>query len=112
MGDNLGLNSLLGLTVSFASNFPCRFCKIIKRQRSLASLEGEYYLRTRKSYDRDLKINNLSSTGIKDEYVFDNICGYHVTKNKSCDGMHDCSEGSCCNDMPVLIQYCIENFSH
>ncbi|XP_018306226.1 uncharacterized protein, partial [Mycetomoellerius zeteki] len=30
IGDNLGLNSILGFTTSFNSNFFCRFCKVTK----------------------------------------------------------------------------------
>jgi len=36
LGDNLGLNSVLGFSTSFSSNFFCRFYKLSKQETAMA----------------------------------------------------------------------------
>lgn len=69
LGDNLGLHSLLGLVECFRANYCCRFCRMDAQQRSLATLEDEYFSRNVINYNSDLAKNDLNSTGIKRECV-------------------------------------------
>ncbi|KYN13302.1 hypothetical protein ALC57_14503 [Trachymyrmex cornetzi] len=42
LGDNLGVNSILGFSESFSSRFFCRFCRATQRERFLYN--GDFYL--------------------------------------------------------------------
>lgn len=65
LGDNLGLHSLLGFVENFNANYCCRFCKMTKIQRSLATVEDKSLLHTYHSYEHDLNLKNPNLTGIK-----------------------------------------------
>ncbi|XP_074115602.1 uncharacterized protein LOC141538151 [Cotesia typhae] len=93
VGDNLGLHSILGFVENFNANYACRFCKMDKDQRSMASLEDPVYIRTKISYAKDLLLNDVSATGIKEESAFHRLNNFHVTENYSTDIMHDVFEG-------------------
>ncbi|XP_043485169.1 uncharacterized protein LOC122513007 [Leptopilina heterotoma] len=58
--------------------------------------EDPTVLRTKESYDKDLKLGDTSSTGIKTKCCFNNIANFHVATNKSVDIMHDIFEGVAC----------------
>lgn len=72
-GDNLGLNSIFELVESFVANFFCRFCKLPKEERNYAYREVESALRTVSSYQKDLLLNDVSQTGLKEDCVFNKI---------------------------------------
>ena len=108
LGDNLGLHSLLGLVECFRANFCCRFCTMERSQRLLATLEDEYFLRDKISYDKHLKQSDVSLTGIKQECVFHHLSNFHVVENMAVDIMHDFIEGVCFSDMAAMIKYYIE----
>lgn len=72
LGDNLGLNSLMGFSKSFNTTF-CRFCSISK-QRSLTTPSDVPELRrTYENYDLHLQENNASKTGIVQKCVFNRM---------------------------------------
>lgn len=108
LGDNLGLHSLLGFTESFRANFACRFCKMNKNQRAMATIEDKFFIRTQTSYEKDLSINDMSLTGIKDECIFHKLQDFHVVNNMSVDIMHDLFEHVCSLDMAALIKHYIK----
>lgn len=70
IGDNLGLNSMLGYVESFTANYPCRLCKLPRDKFGETLFEQECLLRTRESYDRDVLEQNPSETGIKSQCVY------------------------------------------
>jgi len=80
IGDNLGMNSILGFVESFSANHCCRFCKISKSHLKKATKEDKNLLRTRENYSSDLE-TNLSLTGIKEQSAFNSIPGFHVAEN-------------------------------
>ena len=106
VGDNLGLHGLLGFAESFNANFMCRFCKMDKTQRSLATEEDKLYLRTKESYKEDLELHDISRSGIKKRCIFNNLSDFHVIDNLSVDIMHDFLEGTCKFDMVAILKYC------
>ena len=108
IGDNLGIHGLLGFVESFKGNFACRFCKMDKVQRSLATVEDKAYLRTKTSYQRDLLLNDMSRTGIKEKCTFNRLPNFHVLENLSSDIMHDFLEGTCVFDMAALLNHFID----
>jgi hypothetical protein len=53
LGDNLGLNSILGYVECFSANYYCRACKMHKQQMISACSERSDLLRTAHNYSED-----------------------------------------------------------
>lgn len=102
LGDNLGLNSLLGFNESFVSEYFCRICRAPKSVTRCAKFENENLLRTFENYAQDLA--NFSY-GVKEHCVFNEILHLDCTTNYRCDIMHDLFEGVCRYDLAKIIQY-------
>lgn len=64
VGDNLGLNSMLGFVESFNSFHYCRFCNSHKRDMSNNIVEDERTVRTKVNYEIDHKLDNVSMTAV------------------------------------------------
>lgn len=103
IGDNLGLNSMLGFVESFSSGFFCRLCKMSKNDSKRQLTENTDLLRNVDNYKQDLLLQDYSLTGIKEECVFNNVIGFHVTENYCVDIMHDLLEGVCSYDMSLIL---------
>ena len=112
LGDNLGVNSILGFAQGFTANYFCRFCKIHKSEAKSLCSEKKDYLRNEQNYDKDVKLKNLETTGINEACVFHNLHDFHVTKNKSVDLMHDLLEGLCRVEMFHLVYHCIKKANY
>lgn len=93
LGENLGLNSILGFVESFSSNFYCRICRSPKSELQNMINECPETLRNEINYATDINTNNYSLTGLKELCIFNEVPSYHVTKNSVCDFMHDLTEG-------------------
>lgn len=107
-GDNLGLNTILGFTQCFRSNYFCRFCKKNKNDMAKQVEVDQSVLRTKYNYEVDLLLNDVSLTGIKEPCVFNRVNSFHVTENYVFDIMHDLLEGVCNYDMShILYQFII-----
>lgn len=65
MGDNLGLNHVLGFNTSFNSFSFCRICKRNKTETQSDVFEDVDFLRNKNNYTIDLSLNDSSKTGIK-----------------------------------------------
>jgi len=63
LGNNLGLNSILGFVESFLANFYCRM--ILTNQIFNTCLENTM-IRNKTNYIDDLRINDVSQTGINE----------------------------------------------
>ncbi|XP_047995688.1 uncharacterized protein LOC125233664 isoform X1 [Leguminivora glycinivorella] len=105
IGDNLGLNYLLGFSQSFSSNFYCRFCKTHKSVMSKQTVESVYDLRNRDNYTEDLSSNDPTGTGVNGGSIFNTLPTYHVTENMAVDIMHDIFEGVCHYDICNMLLY-------
>jgi hypothetical protein len=104
LGDNLGLNQLLGFVESFSATHYCRFCILSKDECRVEIFENIDKLRDVESYKNAVKLNNSKETGIKEESIFNEIPNFHVTKNLSVDRMHDIDEGVAKYDALFLIK--------
>ena len=102
LGDNFGMNGILGFTECFVANHSCRFCRIEKKGKKHC-IENKTLMRDKSNYKINLKLNDLSKTGIKEECVFHYVDDFHVTTNKSVDIMHDLLEGLCRIEMILII---------
>lgn len=107
LGDNLGLNQILGYTESFRANYPCRVCKTHRDSMSLNWTDDNCTLRTEQNYKEDLEKSEEKSTGIKESCVFNELEDFHVTMNTACDAMHDLPEGICDYDLAIFLYYFI-----
>ena len=103
IGDNLGLNGLLGYVEGFTANYPCRICKTARENFNKTFTEPEDCLRSRGSYTADLALGDPSQTGIKDLCAYNTLPSYHVADNVYCDIMHDVAEGVCQYFVPSLL---------
>lgn len=93
LGDNLGLNTILGLNESFRSNFFCRFCKCSRKDCEKMWKQNDEKLRTEAQYSEDINKNSPSTTGLRELCVFNTIKSFHSVSNYSVDLAHDILEG-------------------
>lgn len=107
-GDNLGLNTYLGFSASFNSNFYCRVCKRSKLDMQSDVIEHPSFLRNHENYEADLQAKSEKLTGIKEKCVFNEINSFHVTQNFYFDIMHDIFEGICRYDVSKILVNFIE----
>lgn len=103
IGDNLGLNSILGFNESFSSTFYCRFCKNKSEMRYMLT-EWQCYLRNIENYTEDVDINDATLTGVRENSIWNVLENYHVTKNFCVDYMHDILEGVAHYDLLLIFQ--------
>jgi len=103
VGDNLGVNTVLGFTKSFSSNFFCRFCLSHKNHTQTLAIEDIDLLRNRQNYNEHVLKNDCKSTGVNEESIFNNIDSFHVVDNYAVDIMHDLFEGICVYNMCHII---------
>lgn len=108
IGDNLGLDTILGFSTSFNHNYFCRFCKAIKSTHKM-SIDDPNLLRNPTNYDEDEDANDISSTGTREFCTLNMINSFHVTTNFAVGIMHDFFEGVCHYDMCHIIKHCINN---
>lgn len=107
LGDNLGLNALLGFFESFNSKCPCRICKAFIDDIKSMTEEDEKLLRKEEDYEEDCAKQNQNSTGISEKCFFHRVFGFHVTLNIILDLMHDLFEGYGNVAMVKIINYLI-----
>lgn len=105
LGDNLGLNTNLGFSKSFSSNYYCRFCKTHKSYASKNINIDDKLYRTIDNYKTDLEMNDCSLTGLNENSIFNNIPFFHVVENYSVDIMHDVFEGVFHYNICEVINY-------
>lgn len=107
-GDNLGLSGILDLVESARANFYCRLCKRNREQREKDTVEYIDSFRTIENYQEDLLKDEVSTTGIKSNSVFNIIPSFHVVLNVYFDMMHDLWEGVCVYGLGHYFHYFIK----
>lgn len=103
IGDNLGLNSMLGFMESFKALSFCRICKLKVQETYTATIEEPNSLRTAENYEEDVKSDNPKEEGIKEPCIFNLIKNFNVIENSNVDLMHDLFEGVCVYVMRSLL---------
>lgn len=93
LGDNLGIHSICGFVESFSSNMSCRTCKVTKNNMGVLFQEDSSLLRNMTNYREDLRTNNVSLTGIKDECIWLKVDNFDLFSHIGVDVMHDLNEG-------------------
>lgn len=111
-GDNLGLNGVLGFVESFSANHCCRICSTSKEQMTVLDREDLSLMRNIENYERDLLINDISKTGIKERCVWLKLRGFDLFHHVAVDYLHDFLEGCCRYVMHYVITslICSNNF--
>lgn len=107
LGDNLGLNSVLGFKRSFRHKFFCRFCKAKKSMTHKMCIANNNLIRNTVNYAADIAANDSKKTGIEENSILNSIPSFHTTTNFAVDIMHDVFEGVCRYDMCHIITYLI-----
>lgn len=103
IGNYFGVHGALGFVEGFTANYPCRFCKSHRNIVKNDAFLHPNIQRNRINYEEDVKLNNGTLTGIKNECLFNSLTSFHVTENVACDMMHDVLLGVCRYDLPLLI---------
>lgn len=106
LGDNLGMNTVLGFA-TFGARYFCRFCRDSKEITHQCNQENFKNLRNVKNYDVDVAENNFRLTGLKEKCVFNIIDSFHATTNFCVDTMHDLFEGVCHYNLAHSLKYFI-----
>lgn len=107
VGDNLGLNEILGFTNSFNSLYYCRFCTREKSDMQIDCVEFPNFLRNEQNYNIALTKNDSKQTGILSACLLNNLPTFHVTKNFAVDICHDLFEGVCRYDVCEILLHFI-----
>ena len=112
LGDNLGVNSILGFVEGFNATYFCRFCLSKRSEIHKVTDEKNCELRSEENYFDLLNVNVLS--GIVQDCVFNHLVSFHATKHPSIDVMHDIVEGICRRDVASILDDFIneKHFSH
>uniref|UniRef100_A0A1Y1MPJ3 C2H2-type domain-containing protein n=1 Tax=Photinus pyralis TaxID=7054 RepID=A0A1Y1MPJ3_PHOPY len=107
IGDNLGLNSILGFVESFVAKYCCRFCMAERKQIQKMLYEDKKLLRNCKTYDRCLEMKNPTETGVKERCVWLELEGFKLFEHISVDILHDYLEGVCRYVMEFVVKYLV-----
>lgn len=108
LGDNLGLNSILGFVESFSANYCCRICRCPKHDLHKMVRESDILIRNENNYETDIISNCVSNSGLNERCIFNKVPNFHVVQNMVCDFMHDIPEGVARYDMALVIKNLID----
>lgn len=108
LGDNLGINTLMGFATSFSSLLYCRFCTQNKYKSQTSVTLDVSLNRTKQNYEIDC-LKDFKESGIKELSAFNNMKHYHVAEFAIVDIMHDFySHGICSYDLSLVLSYMIQ----
>ena len=108
--DNLALNSLLGFTESFSTDYFCTMCYATQQDIKCKFYENEFKLRSASSYREDLALAASGrqasleySRGVKRDCKLNEIPNFHATHNYSLDIMHTALEGTVLVELSCVL---------
>lgn len=106
LGDNLGLNEILGYTGGFTAHYYCRWCKTIKKDTYTDCFERKGNLRCIADYQDDVNVG-MQKSGISEASIWNEVNGFHVYDNCIADLMHDGPGGAFKYDMGHITHHFI-----
>lgn len=106
LGDNLGLNSILGFVESFRANYYCRLCTLSRNDIQSAFIENNMRFKT---YNADVELSNYQLTGIKERSVWNDISYFKSEENFVVDILHDGPEGYFGYIMILIVRYFVKD---
>ena len=95
IGDNLGLNQILGYVSSFTAHHYCRHCLSHKDDMRKQYVEIPEKLRTAETYAQHIENIDPTNTGIKSGCAFNELPTFKAYNNAIVDVQHDLFEGIC-----------------
>lgn len=105
--DNLGGNVGLLLAKGFNAAYYCRICLLSAEECQNTTHEISHKIRTRQSYEMDLKtiaesekVVYKETHGVERYCILNNLKYFHIFENLSADIMHDICEGT----IPFILQ--------
>lgn len=102
VGDNLGVNAMLGFSECFMANHFCRFCNVHRDE--CRHLTEERIIDLRKINDYELDCTLLfEESGVTSRSIFNSVIGFHVYDNPSVDYMHDILEGVVQYELALIL---------
>jgi hypothetical protein len=104
VGDNLGLNGILGFTEGFRHYYFCRFCLSPKTETQFLTIANNNDLRNRANYEEALVNKSPETTGVMEDSPFNKLLNFHATENPSVDIMHDVLEGIMHFDIGQILE--------
>jgi hypothetical protein len=102
IGDNLGLNGILGFSRCFRANFYCRFCKHSRSECHVTTRECENVLRTKETHVADL-LHPFADNGLQEDSILNTIPSFPVVENYSVDLMHGILDGVASYDLTEIL---------
>jgi hypothetical protein len=103
LGDNLGLNEILGFMRGMNARKFCRFCITTREESKGATELRDNIMRTEEQYSIDLTNKDKTATGVTEECSFNDLKHFHCINNFTCDVMHDVFEGLVKFDVPKCL---------
>lgn len=107
LGDNLGLNQILGYSESFNATKFCRICRMEKSECREFIHQDDTLLRTIENYSFDAALGDVRKSGIKEISIWNTLNNFHVVNNLVVDMMHDFLEGICHYDIIRILRHLI-----
>jgi hypothetical protein len=106
LGDNKGLNEILGIVGSFISKHHCRTCFEDIDTMRMQTKENPLKIRNEESHRKHLEADDFSTTGVKSDCCFNRLEIFKSYNNKVIDVHHDFLHG-CCNFIicPILLNF-------
>ena len=93
IGDNLAVHCILGFTMGFIANYPCRFCHVKSSDMNMVVKESHCQLRDEQSYKRDLLADNPTATGVVKQSAISDLKSSSTLELMCVDPAHDILEG-------------------
>ncbi|XP_033229751.1 uncharacterized protein LOC117181299 [Belonocnema kinseyi] len=106
LGDNKGLNEVLGFPGSFSANLYCRFCKRHRNDCSYDSEELSNYIRKSEDYETDVTLG-VNVSGVKEKCVWLEVDYFDPVENFASCTLHDFDEGISRYAMPQICHFFI-----
>lgn len=88
--------------------FFCRFFSVKKKVIQNSFHEDPSLMRDQINFSHDLIKNNVTDTGILEDYIFHKFPDYHVTENLSVDVLHEILEGISLYDFGLILNHFIK----
>lgn len=103
LGDNKGLNRILGYVEGFTANYCCRVCKMHREDCITATKDCADLYRTETGHALDLSRGAPAESGVKQKVVWEEVPQFRVTENVCLDLFHDFLEGVCIYDLQNIF---------
>lgn len=108
IGDNLAVHAVLGFTMGFTANYPCRFCHVKSSDMKLIVKESQCELRNEQSYERDLIEDAPRKTGVVKQSAISDLKYSSTLELMAVDAAHDILEGVLEYDLGLVLHQFIE----